>query len=169
MRYSSTRALQLRALPGTAAVACTSTAVSGSSDIAAVIIRAGSAATAAVAAADGCVSVAKLVKVAVDVDGVTADQHRRREVGCDEHVGAVRRRHRRRRRRVRASLEGGLFRILDRRGDLLPPPVGHPQDRGRHAALVPAVLDAAAQRMVKPLLAVQLQQSVKDFDPRGNM
>ena len=154
-------------LPGAAAITCAGAAISWSSDSAAVVVGAGSATAAAVAAADGRVTVAELVKVTVDVDGVAANQHCRREVGCDEHVGAVRCRHRRRRCRVRVSFESRLFRVFDRRGDFLPPPVGHPQDGRRHPALVPAVLDAAAQRMVQPLLAIQLKQRVQDFDPLG--
>ena len=120
------------------------------------VVGAGSAAATAVAAADGCVAVAELVKVTVDVHGVAAHQHRRREVRRDEHVRAVRCR-RRRRRRVTGSFKSRLFGVFDCRRNFLPPPVGHPQDGRRHAGLVPAVLDAAAERVVQPLLAVQLQ------------
>ena len=118
------------------------------------VVRACSAATAAVAAADGRVTITELIEVAVRVDSVPANQNRCREVGCHQHVRPVRsnghgaRTH---------ALQCALFGIFDRLRKLLSSPVRHLEDGGGHAALVAAVLYATGQRVADSFLAVKFE------------
>ena len=125
-------------------------------------MRAGGAAAAAVAAANGSVAVAELVEVAVSVDGVTAHQNGRREVGRDQHVRPVRSDWK---SASAHALQCALFRVFDRRRKFLSSPVRNLKDGGGHATLVSAVLDAAGQRVADTFLAVKLQKRVEDFYP----
>ncbi len=118
------------------------------------VVRACSAAAAAIAAADGRVAITELVEVAVCVDSVPANQNRCREVGCHQHVRPVRsdghgaRTH---------ALQCTLFGIFDRLRKLLSSPVRYLEDGGGHAALVAAVLDTTGQRVADAFLAVKFE------------